>query len=162
MDLLPNMSDPRKRRKPLESTNEPSADGKRMAQLKPSEPPLDKDGTTSSLMPLDLATTTGKLSSMPESVVAPNNQTSTDKLPHSATCTRKPKLSQKLEADSTSSERKCLPYWDKSCQETSAWLSLPTKTDWPDSDLTCFDGSVSKTGVNSWFSMKQVSVQSEK
>ena len=161
MDLLLNMSNPRKRRKSLESTNEPSADGKRMAQLKPSEPLLDKEGTTSNLIPLDLATT-GKLSSMPESVVAVNKATSTDKLQRSVTFTPKAKLSQKLGADSTSSERKCWPYWNKSCPEMSAWLSLPTKTDWQDSDLTCFNGSVSKTNVNSWFSMKQLSVQSEK
>ncbi|AFY85330.1 Helix-turn-helix domain/Probable transposase [Oscillatoria acuminata PCC 6304] len=44
----------------------------------------------------------------------------------------------------------------------SAWLSLPTRTDWQEEGLTCFDGSVNKTAVNSWFSTKQVSVQSEK
>ena len=70
----------------------------------------------------------------------------------------------------TKSEKNRLPYWDSYCQEMSAWLSLPTSTDWqnmPDgrrspTPLTCSDGSVSKTGVNSWFSIKQVSVQSEK
>jgi putative transposase len=80
----------------------------------------------------------------------------------STTSTRKPKSSGKSEADSTSSAKNFFPYWNEFCQEMSAWLSLPTKTDWQDLDLTCFDGSVSKTGVNSWFSMKQVSVQNQK
>lgn len=160
--LLPNISNPRQRQKLLESMNEPSAAGKKMARSKPSEPRQGKDDTTSNLLPLELASTVARLSSTPELAVVPSNQILTDKLPHSATSTRKPKSSRKLAADSTSSEKNCLPYWNESCQEMSAWLSLPTKTDWHDSDLTCFDGSANKTGVNSWFSMKQVSVQNEK
>ena len=53
-------------------------------------------------------------------------------------------------------------YWNESSHEMSEWLSLPTKTDWQDSALTCSNGSVSKTGVNSWYRAKQTLVQSKK
>ena len=159
---MPDMSSPGKQRKSLESTKEHSADGMKTAQSRPSELPLDKGGTTLNLIPPNQAVKSVKSFSMPESAVALNKQTSTDRLLHCLICTPKPKSSQKSEADSTSSERKCWPYSEKFCQEMSAWLWLPTKTDWQDSDLTCFDGSASKTGVNSWFSMRQVSVQNEK
>lgn len=133
-----------------------------MAQSRPSELPRDKDDITLSHILPNQAVTNAKSLSMPELVAEPSSPTSTDRLPHCPTSTPKQKSSQKLEADSTSSERKCWPYWDRFCQEMSAWLSLPIKTDWQDSDLTCFDGSVSKTGVNSWFSIRQVSAQNEK
>jgi putative transposase len=149
---------------------EHSADGTKMAQSRPSELLLGNDDTTLSLMLPSQAVTNVKSLSMPASVVALNSPTSLDRLPHCPTSTLKQKSSQKSEADSTSQKRKCWPYWDKSCQEMSAWLSLPTKTDWQDmpdgrlspTDLTCFDGSVSKTGANSWFSTRQVSAQNEK
>ncbi len=133
-----------------------------MAQSRPSEPPLGNDDTTLSHILPSQAVTNAKSLSMPELVAAPSSPTSTDRLPHCPTSTPKQKSSDEIGGGLTSSERKCWPYWDKSCQEMSAWLSLPTKTDWQDLDLTCFDGSVSKTGANSWFSMRQVSVQNEK
>jgi len=156
------MSSPRKRPKSLASTNEHSADGMKTAQSRPSEPLLDKGDTTLSLILPSQVAINAKLSFTPASVVAHNSQTSTDKLPHCLASTLKPKSSRKSGADSTSSGRKCWPYWDKFCQEMSAWLSLPTKTDWQDSALTCFDGSANRTGVNSWFSTRQVLVQNEK
>lgn len=159
---LQDMSNRKKRLKSLESTSEPFVGGKKMAQSKQSEPHQDKDVITSSLIPPKLVTTTEALSSMPELAVAPNSQTLTDKSQHLATSTRKLKSSPKSEGDSTSSEKSFFPYWNESCREMSAWLSLPIKTDWLDSDLTCFDGCANKTGANSWFSMKQVSVQSQK
>lgn len=157
-----DMSNPKKQPKSLESTNEPSVDGKKMAQSKPSKPHQDKGATTSNLMSPKLATTTEMSSSMPELAVAPNKWTLTDKSQHSVISTPKLKSSPKLEGDSTSSEKSFFPYWDESCRAMSEWLSLPIKTDWQDSDLTCFDGCANKTGANSWFSMKQVSVQNEK
>ncbi|EKD07725.1 putative transposase [Arthrospira platensis C1] len=108
------------------------------------------------------AVTNVKSLSIPELVVAPTKATSTDGLPHCPTSTPKQKSSPKTEAGSTSRERKCWPDWDIICQEMSAWLSLPTQTDWQYGDLTCFDGSANKTGVNSWFSTRQVSVQNQK
>jgi putative transposase len=142
----------------------------KMDQSRPSELLLGSYDTTLNLMPSNQAVTSVKSSFMPESAVAINNPASTDRLPHSQACILKQKLSQKSEADSTSIEKRCLPYWDTNCQEMSAWLSLPTKVDGQDmpdgrlspTDLTCFDGSVSKTGVNSWFSMRQVLAQNEK
>ncbi len=138
-----------------------------MDQSRPSELLLGNDDTTLSLMLPSQAVTNVKSLSIPELVVAPTKATSTDGLPDSQACIPKPKLSQKSEVDSTSRERKCLLYWDKFCQEMSAWLSLHTKTDWQDmpdgrTGLTCFDGGANKTGVNSWFSIGQVSVQNEK
>jgi putative transposase len=161
-NLLPDMSNPRKQPKSSGSTKEHSADGTKTAQSRPSKLPLGKDDTMSSPIPPNRVVTNEKSSSTPESAVAPNNPTSPDRLPHCQPSTQKRKSSQKSEADSISKERKCLPYWDESCQEMSAWLSLPIKTDWQDSDLTCFDGSANKTGVNSWFSTRQVLVQNEK
>ncbi|UWU50872.1 Helix-turn-helix domain-containing protein [Limnospira platensis C1] len=157
------MSNPRKRPKSLESMKEHSADGTKMAQSRPSEPPLGNDDTTLSdiLLP-NQAVTNAKSLSMPELVATPSSQTSTDRWPHCPTSTPKQKSSQKSEAGSTSRERKCWPDWDIICQEMSAWLSLPIKTDWQYGDLTCFDGSVSKTGAHSWFSTRQVSVQNQK
>ncbi|CDM96746.1 protein of unknown function [Limnospira indica PCC 8005] len=46
INLLPDMSNPRKRPKSLESMKEHSADGTTMAQSRPSEPPLGNDDTT--------------------------------------------------------------------------------------------------------------------
>jgi hypothetical protein len=64
-----DMSNPKKQPKSLESTNEPSVDGKKMAQSKPSKPHQDKGATTSNLMSPKLATTTEMSSSMPELAV---------------------------------------------------------------------------------------------
>lgn len=99
---------------------------------------------------------------MPESVLAPKNLTSTAKLNTLSTDSQTEKSSQKLEGVLTLSAKRCLPYWDKSCQEMSNALWSLTKTDWQDSDLTCFDGSANRTGVNSWFSMNQVSLLTKK
>jgi len=133
-----------------------------MGELKPSGLHQDSAATTSSLLPPNPACPAGKSSPTPELAAEPNSPTSTGFSQTSAASTRLQKLSPLSEADSTNSGKSCKPYWDKFCQEMSQWLSLPTKTDWREEANTCFDGSVSQTGVNSWFSTKQVSVGSEK
>jgi putative transposase len=133
-----------------------------MGGLKPSEPPLDSAATTSSPTPPNLAGTVGKLSPTPELAVEPNSPISTGFSQLSAASTRKQKPSLKSEAGSNSNGKSCSPYWNKSCQEISDWLSLPTLTGWQGKALTCFDVSASRTGARSWFSTKQVSVVTEK
>jgi len=102
------------------------------------------------------------ISSIVELVPERNNQTSKDRLLLSNPNIQTQKLLPKLVEDSTLSEKSCLPYWDESCRELSSVLSLLTKTDWQDSDLTCFNGCANKTGANSWFSMRQTLVQRQK
>ncbi len=154
-------SRPRKLRKSLGLMKELCVDGKRMEKSTPSKPPLDKEDMTSLAIQLSLFPN-GLISSTPESAVERKNPTLTDKLKLLKADTQEQKLSGKSAADSTLNVRKCLPYWDESCKELSAALSLPTKIDWQDSVLTCIDGSANRTGANSWFSMKQTLVQSER
>ena len=72
-------------------------------------------------------------------------------------------VEKKQERSKQSEHRKnFLPYWNESSLEMSEWLSLPTKTDWQDSALTCSNGCASKTGVNSWYRAKQTLVQNQK
>lgn len=54
------------------------------------------------------------------------------------------------------------PYWNEFSHEMSEWLSLPTKTDWQEEALTNANGTASKTGVNSWYRVKQTLVQNKK
>ncbi|EKD08642.1 hypothetical protein SPLC1_S200420 [Arthrospira platensis C1] len=79
INLLPDMSNPRKPPKSLESMKEHSAYGTTMAQSRPSEPPLGNDDTTLSHILPNQAVTNAKSLSMPELVAAPSSQTSTDR-----------------------------------------------------------------------------------
>ncbi len=161
---MSNTSPQGKRQKSLGSMNGHSDAGTNKGKSKPSGRKESNDDTTSKAiqLELDLVWTPESVSSMPESVLAPKNQTLTDKLNTLAPDIQAEKLSQKLEGGLISSGKRCLPYWDKSCQEMSNVLWSHTKTDWHGLDLTCFDGSVNKTGVNSWFSMSQVSLLTKK
>lgn len=133
-------------------------------RLKPSGRKANSADTTSKAIQLELKLgwTPESTSSTPELVLALKNPTLSDKLSTSSPDTQTEKLSQKLEEVLTSNVKRCLPYWDESCQAMSNALWLLTKTDWRDSDLTCLDGSVNKTGVNSWFSMSQVSLHQKR
>jgi putative transposase len=55
-----------------------------------------------------------------------------------------------------------LPYWNQSSDEMSKWLSLSTKNDWQEEALTNANGTASKTGVNSWYRVKQTLIQNQK
>lgn len=157
---MSNTSPQGKQPKSLGSMSGHSGAGMNKGKSKQSGPKASSADTTSKAIQLELnlAWTPESTSSTPESVLALNCPISTDKSNISSPDTQTEKLSQKLEEGLTSNAKRCLPYWDKSCQEMSNALWLLTKTDWRDSDLTCLDGSVNKTGVNSWFSMSQVSL----
>jgi len=155
------MSHPRKQLKLLELTKERCVDGQKMAKSSSSKRRRVKEDTISKAIQLSLFQTE-LMSSTPELVPERQNQIFVGRLLPLVTDTLKQKLSLKSVGDSTSSVRKCLPYWDESCRELSSVLSSHIKTDSQDSALTCFDGSVNKTGVNSWFSMRQHLVQSQK
>jgi len=158
---LQDMSLPRKQHKSLGLTKEPCVDGKQTEKSKPSKLHRDKGDMTSLAIQLSLFPN-GLMSFTPGSVAERKNPTLTDKSKPLKADTQQQKLSGKSAADSISNVRKCLPYWDESCKALSVALSLPTKIDWQDSVLTCIDGSANKTGANSWFSMKQTLVQSER
>jgi putative transposase len=157
------MSHPRKRRKSLESTKEHSDVGKHQEKSKLSEHRPDNEDITLTDMPQEQRRLTIEASLFtPESAVVRGQATLTDKSPLSVTSTRKRKSSAKSEGDSISKGKNLFPYWNEFSKVMSEWLSLPIKTDWQDSVLTCSNGFVSKTGVNSWYSTKQTLVQSEK
>ncbi len=73
---------------------------------------------------------------------------------------RKP--SETSEAASISNGKGFFPFWDKSCQETSAKLLSATLTDSQGLVVTSSDGYVSKAIANSWFSVEQICLQNEK
>ena len=89
--------------------------------------------------------------------VAPNNETTSKD--ESSTCEiviPKPKLSETLEADSTSSEKGVESYWNAYSEAINSKLWLPMGIVSPDSALISYDILSSKTVVNSWFSTIQV------
>lgn len=142
---------------------ERSAAGKLKEKSKLLEHPLGKEGTTSiDLLPELVEPIIESSSFTLESAAALNNPILIDRSPTSAASTRKQKFAAKSEVGLTLNAKSFFSYWNESSKEMSEWLSLPTKTDWQDSDLTCSNGSANKTGANSWFSTKQTLVQSRK
>ena len=125
-----------------------------------SELPPTSDATT--LTAFSEQNTTESQLSMPESAATNSEKTSKDKLATSKVSTRKLKSSKISEADSTSKENHCLPFWDKSCQDLSQQLWSDTKTDSQGLVATSSNGSASKTIANSWFSVEVNCLQSEK
>lgn len=149
------------RRKPppnSESTSEHLPSGNKKARYKLSKPLQDSVDTTSShtQLVLDLF---GQQLFTPESVLAPNKTTSTDKLPLLSPSIPMLKSSAKLEVDSTLNAKSFKPYWNESCKELSDALWWRTKIGLPDLALTTTNGCVSSTGVKSWYSTRQYSVQ---
>ncbi len=128
--------------KPLETGNLPT-------KYQQSEPHPTSDATTSTAF---LEPDTTELQpSTPGSVATNSEKTSTDKSATSKVSIRKLKSSKTSEADSTLKEKRCLPFWDKSCQEISRQLWSDTKTDSQGSVAISSNGSASKTIANSWF-----------
>ena len=72
------------------------------------------------------------------------------------------KSSKTSAADLTSKGKVLSTYWNEFTQATSAWLSLPPRIDYADSDSILFHGSRSAAGVKFWFSTIQHLVQKEK
>ena len=139
--------------KPLETGNLPT-------KYQQSEPRPTSDVTTSTAF--SGQDTTGLQPSTPGSVAISSEKTSTDRLATSKVSTRKPKSSKISEADSASKGKRCLPFWDRSCQEISQQLWSDTKTDSQGLAVISSSGSVSKTIVNSWFSVEMSCLQNEK
>jgi len=144
-----------------ESTSGHSLSGNKKAKSKRSKPLRDSVDTMSSHTQLVLDLFGQQLSTL-ESVPAPNNQISIDKSPLLLTSTLMPKSSARSEEDSISEGKSFKPYWNESCKKLSDALWWRTKIGSPDSGLTTSDGSVSYTGVKSWYSTKQHSVPNEK
>lgn len=142
-----------------ESTSEPLLNGKKKVSSKRLRRPQDSEDMTSSHIQLTLDLF-GLQSFTLELAPAHSNQTLIDKSLPSLPSIPMQKSSAKLEAVLTSKEKSFKPYWNESCSELSGALLWRTKIDLPDSDLTTFDGCVSSTGVRSWFSTRQYSVQS--
>jgi len=109
---------------------------------------------------------TESIEDLPHSIaesVAPNKKkTLRGKSTISKNSTPKGKSSKTSEVDSTSSAKGFLPFWDKSCQETSAKLWSATLTDSQGLVVTSSGGFVNKTIANSWFSVEQTCLQNEK
>lgn len=87
---------------------------------------------------------------------------STDKSATSKVSIRKPKSSKTSGVDSTSKEKRCLPFWDKSCQEISQQLWSDTKIGLRGLVAISSNGYASKTIANSWFSVETSCLQNEK
>ena len=92
------------------------------------------------------------------SVVGDNPKTSQGKLLSSKKSTRKRKSSAKSVVDSISNDKNLQPYWNELCLEVSQQLWSLTKTGLPDLDLIGLIGSAENLDVQSWFSMKQISL----
>ncbi len=140
-------------RKPLETGNLPT-------KYQQSEPHPISDATT--LIASSERDTTELSPSTQESVATSNEKTSKDKSAICKTSTRKPKSSKTSEVDSTSKEKRCLPFWDKSCQEISQQLWSDIKTDSQGLVATSSNGYVSQTIAYSWFSVEMSCLQNEK
>ena len=144
-----------------ESTSEPLLNGRKKVSSKRLKRPQDSEDMTSSHIQLTLDLF-GLQSFTPELAPAHNNQTLIDKLPLLSRCIQTPKLSQKLEVALTSSAKSFKPYWNESCSELSGALLWGTRIGLPDLGLTTSDGSVSYTGVKSWYLTKQHLVPNER
>lgn len=142
-------------------TSAPSSGGKKKVLSKQLKRLAVSEDTTCNHIQLSLDLFALPLST-PEFPVAPSSRISTAKLPLLPTSTPTLKSSQKSVEDSTLKEKSFLPYWNESCKELSDALLSPIKTGSLDSGLTCSNGSANKTGVKSWFSMKQVFLQKRK
>ena len=113
------------------------------------------DNGCSTLTPICVDLLEPLLSSMGASAVPSNATTLPAKSNASGKPTRKPKSSKTSAADSTSSAKGCVPYWNDFCAATSSELWCPTVTDLHGSE-SMLSSSLSNTTVeNSWFSTQQ-------
>src|SRR6478672_804662 len=146
--------------KSCKSQTKPLETGKLLAKYQQSKLPPTSDATTSTAF--SEPGTNELQPSTPGSVATSNEKTSTGKLATSKASTRKLKSSKTSGVDSTSEEKRCFPFWDKSCQEISQQLWSATKTDLQGLVEISSNGSASKTIANSWFSAETSCLQNEK
>jgi len=144
-----------------QSQRKPSETGMKQAKSKLLE--LPQTSVDMTLIPSLLRESTEELShSIVESVAPSKKKTSKDKSTTCKASTRKAKFSEISEAASISNGKGFFPFWDKSCQETSAKLLSATKIDSRGLVVTSSDGYVNRTIANSWFSVEQTCLQNEK
>lgn len=147
------MSPPGRLPESWEFLNEPSDVGRKRARSKLSAHPVDNEDTTFQALQLNLPGL-GLPSSMPVSRHQNRGKTCSVNVNILNLNTLTQNLSQKLEEDLITKERKCLPYWNGSCQEMSNVLWSHIKTDSSGLDSTCSPGFVPNTLAKSWFSTK--------
>lgn len=147
------MSPPGRLPESWEFVNEPSDVGRKRARSKLSAHPVDNEDTTFQALQLNLPGL-GLPSSMPVSRHQNRGKTCCVNVNILNLNTLTQNLSQKLEEDLITKERKCLPYWNGSCQEMSNVLWSHIKTDSSGLDSTCSPGFVPNTLAKSWFSTK--------
>lgn len=85
--------------------------------------------------------------------------TSTDKPPISLNATLIAKSLETLGADSTSSEKVFVPYWNAQCEANVSRLLSATGTDWLVSASNSLNGSLSAPVDKSWFCINWIPVQ---
>ena len=134
-----------------------------MGKSKPLEPQAVEKEDITSIVTKEKDTSNNQKESFytQESAVTNKKTTLIDKLQGSLSCILQQNLSQKLEEDLTGNARSLEPYWNELSQEISEQLLSAIKIDSCASDLTTYNGSVNNTGVKSWFSMKQYSLQNK-
>jgi putative transposase len=134
---------------------EPSPDGRKTVKSQPLKPKQGKGVTIlpdiSNKSPIQLSLLPLLQSCTPESQHPVNEMTSFDKLRHLQQITQVAKSSQKLGQDSILGGANLTPFWNELSAAISNCLSLPTKTDSPDLDLTSSSGCAKDLTVKSWF-----------
>jgi putative transposase len=139
---------------------EPLNGGKKKAKSKRTERRQVSDDTTP--IQLSLFRLPSQPSSMPELAVEAKKPTLLDRLSFLSLVTPDVKSSKTSAADLTSKGKALSPYWNEFCQATSAWLWLPQKIDYADSDSILSHGLQNAAGVKFWFSTITHLVQKEK
>jgi len=97
-------------------------------------------------------------SAMHVSVPVINKKTLHDKSSSCKKLIQTQKSLKMLDLDSTGTDLDLIPFWNKSTQELSTHLWLPTKTDYVDLDSNSLTGSLKRLMSNSWFSVQQMTI----
>ena len=136
-------------------------------QCKPLEGGIEKESSTVSELKAisgdsvlkEKTRSKSPLSAMQESLPIPRGMTSIDRLNFYARSTRKQKLFEKLGADLILSGGNSSTYWNEYVKEISQNLLSLTPIGPCDLDFPWSNGSVSKMGLNSWFSTREIYLQ---
>lgn len=152
------MSPPKKPPNNLESQSLPLEDGIKKERLNPSAPQEDNDDSQSRSMKTKQR---NPLFAMQESLLIPKEMTLNDKLTFCVKHTQEQNWSKKLDRDSILGGESSSPYWSEFTKGMSDALSALTPTDSLDLASPSLSGSVVKQNVNSWFSMKEISLQNK-
>lgn len=146
-----------------EFTEPPWQDGSPKEKSKRSKRNRDKGAMTSTVMSENIVPKTPvplflDVFSMLEYQPLVKEMTYLDKQRHLLAIIQQPKLFQRLEVGSILGGESLLPFWSESSKAISNVLSLPIRTDLPDSDLNSLNGCVESSAVKSWFSINKSTV----